>query len=181
MPYCWHYAGTPDLPPISSHLRSFLSLPQKHHDSGDDDRTSEQYANFKAGLASMYTVYACARVIIIESVPSDARNPMPYQDRGWCFFEATISIMCGSLVLFDEYFSDRKWQMLQLKLKALGGVATSEAKELDVFCAAWNKELNKKMFVNDADKTEVANLFKKSLGDLLQGPTGYTRLQLSPL
>ena len=97
----------------------------------------------------MYTVYACARVIIIESVPSDARNPMPYQDRGWCFFEATISIMCGSLVLFDEYFSDRKWQMLQLKLKALGGVATSEAKELDVFCAAWNKELNKKMFVNN--------------------------------
>ena len=129
----------------------------------------------------MYTVYACARVIIIESVPSDARNPMPYQDRGWCFFEATISIMCGSLVLFDEYFSDRKWQMLQLKLKALGGVATSEAKELDVFCAAWHKELNKKMFVNNADKTEVANLFKKSLGDLLQGPTGYTRLLQSPL
>jgi hypothetical protein len=80
-------------------MRSFLSLPQKHHESGDDDRTSEQYEIFKAGLASMYTVYACARVIIIESVPSDALNPMPYQDRGWCFFEASISIMCGSLTL----------------------------------------------------------------------------------
>jgi hypothetical protein len=118
----------------------------------------------------MPSVYPCEPASVGRSVPSDALNPMPYQDRGWCFFEASISIMCGSLVLFDD-FSDRKWQMLQLKLKALGGVATSEAKELDVFCAAWHKELNKKMFVNNADKTEVANLFKKSLGDLLQSPT----------
>lgn len=140
----------------------YLSLPQRRLD-GHDDRTVEQYTAFQQGLDSMNTVFAYARVIIIECVPPGVTNSLAYHERGWCFFEVSLAIMGGVLVLSDD-FSDRKWKMWQDKLRVLGGgFDSADVPDLEAFCSRWIKELSSKTFLNDDDHARVAQLFKDSL------------------
>jgi len=93
----------------------FLALPQRGrtsaYDAAVDDRTPEQRARFKAGLAHINEWYGHphSTVILLDGAMSeDAPNKTPYSQRGWCIFERrlasvikdndcllSLSAMCG--------------------------------------------------------------------------------------
>lgn len=84
----------------------FASLPQ----DGPNGKTEEEKKMFKKGLGAINLLYGAMYTIVIqltnmppasEMKESDS-NPTPYYQRGWCFFEATVSaILKDNFYLLD--------------------------------------------------------------------------------
>ena len=78
----------------------FLSLPQRGYTTGYsavfDDRTPEQLARFRLGLASINQWYGHPHVytlVLNTPMPRDAENATPLEARGWCLFERHLSLL----------------------------------------------------------------------------------------
>merc|ERR1711959_332884 len=111
----WFSPGHPD--PAGAKLRSLLrelafvgasdhdlvfidfsSLPQRPR-SGQDD------LEFDCGLKGMNKLYMDERseVLVVPEVPQDAPNKTPYEQRGWCHFELSISKQAGRIANQAKY------------------------------------------------------------------------------
>jgi len=77
----------------------------------DIEKTPEEKKIFDAGLGAINLLYGSEHTLVIQltAMPKDIMAPAgylengtPYEDRGWCYFEATISaILKSSFNLFD--------------------------------------------------------------------------------
>lgn len=66
----------------------FASLPQK---GPDGKRTPEEKEIFKRGLGAMAHLYGSKNTTVLLQKAQPEGMETPYDDRGWCLFEATVS------------------------------------------------------------------------------------------
>jgi len=74
-------------------------LPQGH----EARRSAEEDRLFKVAVTDMHLLYTMGfgAVLVLPHVPHSAENPTKYIQRGWCFFEFSISAQYGRIVNFD--------------------------------------------------------------------------------
>merc|ERR1719428_2278005 len=59
-------------------------------------RTDAQETVFRSALKNMHVLYAHDHTLVLRleaPIPETARNPTPYNIRGWCVFEKRVSSM----------------------------------------------------------------------------------------
>ena len=100
----------------------------------------------------MGRIYLTARVIVIDEVPSDARSPVAYFDRGWCFFECVVASMNTfprDLMWVDKSIKDEiaRFRELSSDFRETGELA----KLLETFDA----EMSGKAFASAEDRELV--------------------------
>ena len=79
----------------------WASLPQRGHTLGNssaegEDRTPQQLARFRVGLAHINEWYAAPytwTILLDTPLPASATNQVVYGNRGWCVFERRISCL----------------------------------------------------------------------------------------
>ena len=100
--------GTPDSDVV---FYDYAYIPQK-------DRTPAEQRLFLIALRGMNLLYTLegTRVLVIPQVPEISPNPMPYSDRGWCFFEIAISAAFDTVHNYESLKVERVLDMCALPL-----------------------------------------------------------------
>merc|ERR1719383_1324098 len=89
----------------------YASIPQ-------NDRTPAEQRLFLIALRGINLLYTLegTRVLVLPQVPEISPNPMPYSDRGWCFFEISISAAFDTVHNYESLQVGRVLDMCALPL-----------------------------------------------------------------
>jgi len=145
----------------------FMSLPQADHNG---ERTDAEVRTFKEGLSIINFLYGSERTFVMQltAMPSgkdwfEGMNSVPYEKRGWCRFEETVSgiikpkpfmMNVGNL---EDVMNAKLGQTefaQDLLVKATG------SPKVPVSPAAMEQILQDSIFTNGSDTDKVANMYR---------------------
>lgn len=152
----------------------FMSLPQADHNG---ERTDAELRTFKEGLSIINFLYGSERTSVMQltAMPSgkdwfEGMNSVPYEKRGWCRFEETVSgiIKPKPLMLnvgnIEDVMNAKLGQTELARLEAREHchllVKAIGSPKVPVSPAAMEQILQDSIFTNGSDTDKVANMYR---------------------
>lgn len=144
----------------------FASLPQDAPDG--IEKTAEERRAFKRGLHAIGLLYGDPRTLVIQltkvpeapqSTDGSGANLAPYEMRGWCFFEATVSgLEKESSMLLDLGLGTAELELERANWNAVREASTSKRRP-PLRPEDMAEELQKRTFTNSSDADVVAEKY----------------------
>jgi hypothetical protein len=152
----------------------FMSLPQADHNG---ERTDAELRTFKEGLSIINFLYGSERTFVMQltAMPSgkdwfEGMNSVPYEKRGWCRFEETVSgiikpkplmLKVGNIEdVMNAKLGQTELARLEVKEKYNLLVKAIGSPKVPVSPAAMEQILQDSIFTNGSDTDKVANMYR---------------------
>jgi len=154
----------------------FASIPQDR--SGGPEKTEQERRVLRRALSAINSVYADSNTLVVQltRMPEELRladgeegNLTPYEHRGWCFFEATVSALLKQAnMLLDLGLSTEALEAEDSFWVEVRDALTAERQPL-LTPEDMEAELKKRVFTDDSDAELVTKMYKDFFAEVALG------------